>query len=165
MKSIFLSALLAGTFTTCIHAQQNKKWFIEAGPYIGIPAWSFHVGHSFGIGADARLATDFGSGFSGGAKITYAYFFGKDIGGFKVKGFNMSGLYANLQYVNSGLVVGGDIGLGYSFAGGNSEAGFARTGYLGYQLKPNDHLLTIAAYLNRTTPATYNIGVKSWFRF
>ena len=166
MKAILLTALLTGAHFTNLQAQQNKTWFIEAGPYLGIPAWSFAVFHSFGIGVDARIARDFGSGFSGGGRIAYGHFFGKDAGGFKPKGFNMSGLYANLQYIYDGkLVAGGDIGLGYSFVDGNSEAGFARTGYLGYQWKQQDHLLTVAAYLNRTTPATYNIGVKSWFRF
>lgn len=164
---IFLLVFIIVSTLTELEAQ-NNKWYVEAGPYVGVAAWTFSVGHSLGIGADARVARDFGSGFSGGGKVTYAYFFGKKIAGNgpKVSGVSMAGVYANLQYVHDGkYVAGGDIGLGFSAADGNSETGFARTGYLGYQWKQQDNLLTIAAYLNRTTIATYNIGIRTWYRF
>ncbi len=145
---------------------QDKKWFVEAGPYVGISAWTLSVGHSLGIGADARIARDLWDNFSGGGKITYGYFFGKKIGDAKIPGVSLMGFYANLQYTHEGkYVIGGDAGLGYSFGGGESVTGFARTGYLGYQFTRDGRLFTIAAYLNRTTLATYNIGVRGWMRF
>lgn len=144
----------------------TKQWFFEAGPYVGIPAWSFSATRSVGFGVNARIARDLGNNFSGGGAIALGHFLGKKAGGFKFDGFTMAGIYADLQYTYlEKYVAGGNIGLGLGFSGNNSIAGFARTGYLGYQFRANDHLLTLAAYLNRTTLATYNIGIKSWFRF
>lgn len=144
----------------------TKQWFFEAGPYAGIPAWSFKATHSAGLGVNARIVREFGNNFSGGGAVAFGHFQGKNVGGIKFDGFNMAGIYAELQYTYlEKYIAGGDLGLGLGFSGGNSIAGFAKTGYLGYQFKANDHLLTLAAYLNRTTLATYNFGVKSWFRF
>jgi len=165
---VFLSLIFLFGYSS-LQAQEKtntKQWFFEAGPYAGIPAWSFGATHSAGFGVNAKLTREFGNNFSGGGAIAYGYFLPKDIGGFKSNGFNMAGIYVNLQYTHmEKYIAGGDVGLGLSFAGGNSTAGFARTGYIGYQFKTNDHPFALAAYINRTTIATWNIGIKSWYRF
>ena len=102
MQKIFIIMLLAGLLATGSLQAQTKGntggWYLEAGPYIGVAEGVFHLSHSVGFGLDARIAHDFGDNFSGGGKITYAYFFGKDLGGIKAKGFNMMRLYANIEY-------------------------------------------------------------------
>ena len=170
MQKIFIITLLAGVLAGNSSYAQTKSntsgWFLEAGPYIGVAEGVFHLSHSAGIGLDARVARDIAENLSAGGKITYAYFFPKDMGGIKAKGFNMMGLYANIEYAIDGkYIVGGDLGLGYSASGGESTTGFAKTALAGYKWTQNAHVITIAAYLNRTTLATYNFGLRGWMRF
>lgn len=167
-KIIFVLVLLCTFHSSFLYAQEKDsgKWFIEAGPYIGIARWTLGITNSLGIGVDARAARKFGENFSGGGRISYGYFLGKNKKNIQGKGISLMGIYANLQYVHDEkYVVGGDLGFGFSSSDGNSNTGFARNGYLGYQFKHDERLITVAAYLNRTTFATYNIGIKSWIRF
>lgn len=167
-KIIFVAVLLCTCYSSFLHAQEKSSgnWFVEAGPYIGLARWTLGITNSLGIGVDARAGKNFSDNFSGGGRITYAYFLGKNKKNINGKGISLAGIYANLQYTHDEkYVVGGDLGLGFSSSDGNSDVGFAKTGYLGYQFKQDERLITVAAYMNRTTFATYNIGIKSWIRF
>lgn len=167
-KIIFVLVLLCAGHTSLLFAQEktSESWFVEAGPYLGIARWTLGITNSLGLGVDGRFGRNFSENFSGGGRVSYAYFFGKNKKNIDGKGISLAGIYANLQYVyDEKYVVGGDLGVGFSSSDGNSEIGFARNGYLGYQFTYEERLITIAAYLNRTTFATYNIGIKGWIRF
>jgi hypothetical protein len=170
---------VAFCFWVCFHGQasfaQKEKffdvWKVEAGPTVSLPQWAFKMFNSAGVGVDIGVTRSFPKvkNLYFGGRIFYTYYFAKkhtDIGfGSATEPFHMIGVVADAHYIFRDRYVGGvNLGIGIPTIQYDG-IGLARTAYIGYRLPVQEHFLTPAFYMNRTTYATWNIGLRVSYSF
>ena len=147
-------------------------WEFNAGPMLTVPMWSFSSFNSVGFGVDAsahRPVSVLENLYVGGR--VYAMHVLKKNGptgfifDYLYKPATLIGIVADAQYrYQQKYIVGGNIGFGLRFPEYFGSTGLARSVYVGYQMPLGSKALTIDLNLNRTTFASWNLGLRGSFR-
>ncbi|MGA0559822.1 hypothetical protein ACO2Q8_24385 [Larkinella sp. VNQ87] len=145
-------------------------WRIDVGLSLAKPVWSFGSFHSVGFGIDASATRPVSvlENLYVGGRLNYTHFLArKETAYFFSTGeaANLVSVLGEAHYVHQDkYVIGGNLGLGLRFPSFFGSSGFARAGYIGYQLPVNNRILTVALYLSRTTFATHAFGLRGNIR-
>ena len=161
--------LLSIQIANAQNKDRSSDWIMEAGPSFALPIRTLHTSTSFAVGADFKVSHPVSSidNFSVGARVSYNLFFSKKFPGLsqKPKNVNNIGLFASFQYLAlEKLILEADLGLGISTNWINT-LGFARGGFIGYQLPNTKKPITVGVFMNRITFATLHAGVKAMVAF
>lgn len=145
-------------------------WKFDVGPAVAIPRWSFTAFNSAGFGVDASASSPVSilENLYVGGRVYVTHFLPKKELGFiyddLFRPANLIGIVADAHYLHQEkFVVGGNVGLGLRFPAFFGTGGLARSVYVGYQMPVGSRAFTIALNLNRTTLATWNLGLRGSF--
>lgn len=129
MKKVLLVA--AFTVAGFIGANAQKDFKLGAGINVGLPIGDAGDISSFAAGAELQGELGLSETVKGIGTVGYTHFFGKDLGGYKLKYGAIPILVGARVYPSEQFFVGGQIGYGV-FTGDADGGGFAYKPQVGY---------------------------------
>jgi hypothetical protein len=141
----------------------DKTWHAEAGPMITVPIRYLHYYSVLGLGADVAANRQIVKGLFAGARMNYAFFFGKgSVDEETVNPSLFNAMVDGFYLFDFKLLLGFSGGLGLAFGGG-TDANFSRVFYAGYLFNTHRHEMIITAFFDQTNYQK-NLGLRGSFR-